>query len=101
MVVAYRLAPLTAWLFRALGLMKAPFFAQPNLLASRAIVPEIFQEAVTPERLGAELLGWLDDPARAAAARAEFRRIHEELRRGASERAADAVLALLDARAAR
>jgi lipid-A-disaccharide synthase len=101
MVVAYRLAPLTAWLFRALGLMKAPFFAQPNLLAGRAIVPEIFQEAVTPDRLGAELLAWLDDPARAAAARAEFRRIHEELRRGASERAAEAVLALLDARAAR
>lgn len=101
MVVAYRLAPLTAWLFRTLGLMKAPFFAQPNLLAGRAVVPEIFQEQVTAERLGAELLGWLDDPARAAAARAEFRRIHDELRRGASERAADALLALLDARATR
>lgn len=101
MVVAYRLAPLTAWLFRTLGLMKAPFFAQPNLLAGRAVVPEIFQEEVTPERLGAELLAWLDDPARAAAAREEFGRIHLELRRGASERAAEALLALLDARAAR
>lgn len=101
MVVAYRLAPLTAWLLRTFGLMKAPFFAHPNLLAGRAVVPEIFQEEVTPERLGAELLGWLDDPARAAAAREEFRRIHVELRRGASERAADALLALLDARAGR
>ena len=101
MVVAYRLAPLTAWLFRTLGLMKAPFFAQPNLLAGRAVVPEIFQEEVTPERLGRELLGWLEDPARAAAAREEFGRIHVELRRGASERAAEALLALLDARAAR
>lgn len=98
MVVAYRLAPLSAWLFRSLGLMKAPFFAQPNLLAGRAIVPEIFQEAVTPERLGGELLAWLDDPARAAAVAAEFHGIHETLRRNASERAADALLALVDAR---
>jgi lipid-A-disaccharide synthase len=95
MVVAYRLAPLTAWLFRTLGLMKAPYFAQPNLLAGRAVVPEIFQEEVTPERLGRELQAWLDDPARAAAAAEEFTRIHADLRRGASERAADAVLALL------
>jgi lipid-A-disaccharide synthase len=101
MVVAYRLAPLSAWLFRTFGLMKAPFFAQPNLLAGRAVVPELFQEAVTPERLGTELLAWLDDPARSAAVAAEFALIHAELRRGASERAADAVLALLDASVAR
>jgi lipid-A-disaccharide synthase len=100
MVVAYRLAPLTAWLLRRLRLMKAPYFAHPNLLAGRAVVPEVFQEEATPERLGAELLAWLDDPPRAAAAREEFRRIHAELRRGASERAADALLALLDARGA-
>jgi lipid-A-disaccharide synthase len=98
MVVAYRLGAATAALVRGLGLMKAPFFAQPNLLAGRAIVPEIFQEAVTPERLGQELEAWLADPARVAAARAEFARIHESLRRNASERAADAVLALLDRR---
>ena len=99
MVVAYRLAPPTAWLFRRLALMKAPFFAQPNLLAGRALVPELLQEAVTPERLGTELLGWLEDPARAAAVTGEFARLHGELRRNASERAAEAVLALIDARA--
>ncbi|MDH4166875.1 MAG: lipid-A-disaccharide synthase, partial [Gammaproteobacteria bacterium] len=32
MVVAYRLAPLTAWLMRSMKLMKADYFAQPNLL---------------------------------------------------------------------
>jgi lipid-A-disaccharide synthase len=98
MVVAYRLGRATATLIRALGVMKAPFFAQPNLLAGRRVVPELFQEEVTPERLGAELAGWLEDPQRSAAAAAEFRRIHEELRQGASERAADAVLALIDRR---
>jgi lipid-A-disaccharide synthase len=100
MVVAYRLAPVSAWLFRTLGLMKAPFFAQPNLLAGRAIVPEIFQEQVTPQRLGTELLAWLDDPARSRAAAAEFLRIHTDLRRGASDRAAEALLALVDRRSA-
>ena len=101
MVVAYRLAPLTAWLLRRLELMQAPFFAQPNLLAGRALVPELLQEEVTPERLGAELLGWLEDPARVAAVTGEFTRLHAELRRNASERAAEAILALIDARAVR
>ena len=100
MVVAYRASWATVTLVRLLRLMKAPFFAQPNLLAGRRVVPELLQEEVTPERLGAELEGWLSDPSRSAAAAAEFRRIHEELRQGASERAADAVLALIDRRVA-
>ncbi|MCZ8131312.1 MAG: lipid-A-disaccharide synthase [Steroidobacteraceae bacterium] len=101
MVVAYRLASLTAWLLRRAGLMKAPYFAQPNLLAGRRVVPELFQEAVTPERLGAELMAWLDAPERVSAVQAEFRRIHEDLRRGADERAAEALLALVDGEAER
>jgi lipid-A-disaccharide synthase len=96
MVVAYRVSRATATLVDLLGLVKTRFFSQPNLLAGREIVPEVFQAAVTPERLGRELLGWLDDPARVAAAEAEFAQIHATLRQGASERAADAVLALLD-----
>jgi lipid-A-disaccharide synthase len=98
MVVAYRVSGATMALVRLLRLIKAPFFSQPNLLAERAIVPELLQEEVTPERLGRELLGWLDDPARVAAAQAGFAAIHARLRQGASERAADAVLALLDRR---
>jgi lipid-A-disaccharide synthase len=100
MVVAYRASWATVTVVRLFNLMKAPFFAQPNLLAGRQLVPELLQEEVTPERLGAELLAWLADPARSAAVAAEFRRIHEQLKRGASERAAEAVLALIDRRAA-
>ena len=74
MVVAYRLGWLTSFVLGRLGMMKAPFFAQPNLLAGRKVVPEFFGSAVTPERLGTEL------------------------RRGASERAAAAVLALVEER---
>jgi len=95
MVVAYRVSWATAALFRTLGLMKAPYFAQPNLLAGRELVPELVQGAVTPERLGRELEAFLDDPARVAALEAEFTAIHMTLRQGASERAAEAILALI------
>jgi lipid-A-disaccharide synthase len=97
MVVAYRLGGLTSFFLKRLGLMKAPFFAQPNLLAGRRIVPELYGAEVTPERLGAELLAFLDDARRLAELTRVFSEIHVTLRRGASERAADAVLALLGA----
>jgi lipid-A-disaccharide synthase len=95
MVVAYRLGALTAWLLRSFGLMKAPFFAQPNLLAGGGVVPEVFQEEVTPGRLATELARWLEAPAEREALVATFERIHRELRRDASVRAAEAVLRLV------
>jgi lipid-A-disaccharide synthase len=98
MVVAYRLGWLTSFVLRRLGLMKAPFFAQPNLLAGRRIVPELFGPEVTPERLGTELLGFMDDRQRVAELERVFSDIHVQLRRGASDRAAEAVLALIEAR---
>jgi lipid-A-disaccharide synthase len=95
MVVAYRLGAATAFLLRRLRLVRTAFFAQPNLLAGRRLVPEIFQEEVTPERLGTELLAWLDDPDRQAMVAGEFRAIHEILRRGSAARAAEALLDML------
>ena len=96
MVVAYRLGGLTAWMLRHLGLMKAPHFAQPNLLAGRRVVPELFQREVTRERLGSEIAWWLDHPADCDALAATFTDIHRQLKRDASERAAEAVLALVE-----
>jgi lipid-A-disaccharide synthase len=92
MVVAYRLAAATVFVARRLALVKSPYMALPNLLAGRALVPEFFQDEVTPAALGAALLRELDDPARVAELDAEFRRIHAELRCGAAERAASAIL---------
>jgi lipid-A-disaccharide synthase len=94
MVVAYRVAALTSWLLRGLGLVKTRHFAQPNLLAGRELVPEYFQEQVRPEVLGPAVLGQLDRDDREALT-AEFAQIHERLRRGASARAAEAILELL------
>ena len=94
MVVAYRLGTLTAFALRRFGLLKAPYFAQPNLLAGRKVVPELSQGDVSPERLGREIERWLDEPEAAAELAALFTTIHRQLRQGASERAADAVLAV-------
>ena len=93
MVVAYKVSWLTAFIVRTLGLVKVPYFSQPNLLAGRRLVPEFYQRQVSGEALGAALLAELDDPARLAQLRGEFARIHRVLRCGGAGRAADAVLA--------
>jgi lipid-A-disaccharide synthase len=95
MVVVYRLGALSALILRRLKLVKSKFFAQPNLLADRRVVGEYFQEEIVPESIGAELLMWLDDADSRRALEREFSRIHEDLRRGAGTRAAQAILALL------
>ena len=94
MVVAYRLGRATAWIIQRL--MRARFFSQPNLLAGRAVVPELFQDAVTPTHLADALERWLDDPVAMRETEALFTTLHHTLRQGASERAAEAVLALID-----
>jgi lipid-A-disaccharide synthase len=94
MVVAYRVAPLTGWLLRDLGLVRTAHFSQPNLLAGRELVPEFFQDQVRPEVLGPAVLGQLDRPDRVQLLE-EFRAIHLQLRRDASRRAAEAILELI------
>ncbi len=82
MVVVYRFGALTAWVLRRLKLVKSRFFAQPNLLADRRVVGEYFQEQISPESIGAELLAWLDDEERRSALQEEFAAIHRQLRAG-------------------
>ena len=92
MVVAYRLGAVTAAIVRRL--LRTPFVALPNILAGRRVVPELLQEDATPDALAAALAGVLAAPA---ASRDLLRDIAGSLRRDASARAADAVLALLAA----
>jgi len=100
MVVAYSVAPLTGWLLRRFNLVKTRRFSQPNLLAERDLVPEFFQEQVTPRSLGPAVLKQLDRPD-AAELNAAFQAIHLELRRNASACAADAILELVQGRSRR
>lgn len=95
MVVAYRVAPLTAFLLRTVGLLKARHVSLPNLLAAEPCVPELLQEAATPQRLADEVQALLaPGPARARQL-AQFDAVRAELRRNAAARAADAIVATL------
>jgi lipid-A-disaccharide synthase len=94
MVVAYRVSATTAFLLRTVGLVKVPYFSQPNLLAGRRLVPEFFQEAVQGAALGQALLAELEDPQHVRELLGEFTHIHQLLRRGGADRAAAAILAL-------
>ena len=93
MVVGYKGSWLTFLLVRMLGLVKVPYFSQPNLLAGRRLVPEFLQGQVSGAALGAALLAELDDAVHLAQLRGEFARIHRTLRLGGAQRAAAAVLA--------
>lgn len=93
MVVAYRLTPITYWL--AKRLVKVPYYSLPNLLAQRALIPELIQEAATAERLAEAVQLHLDDKQATARLIAQFREIHLRLRQDAARRAAAAVLTML------
>ncbi len=93
MVVAYRVSKLSAFLLRRM--IKVPYYSLPNLLAGKEIVDEFVQDDVRADQLGRHLLGFLEEPERAQALRAQFRDIHLQLRRDAAQQAADAVLELI------
>ena len=90
MVVGYRLAPLSYHIIRRM--ISIQRIALPNILADEALVPELIQDALTPQAISAALGQWLDDDARRARYVARARQLHESLRVGAAARAADEVL---------
>jgi lipid-A-disaccharide synthase len=96
MVVGYRISALTHWIVNTLGLLKVSQYSLPNALAGHRLVPECMQDDCRPEQLEAALTPLLDSPEAARTQTREFARIHAELRRGASTRAASAVAELLD-----
>ena len=91
-VVAYRLSWPSYVLARLL--VRTPFIAMANIIAQRALFPEFVQHAVRAEPMAAAVMAWLDDPQRVRDLRATGAALHADMRRGASDRAADAVLAL-------
>jgi lipid-A-disaccharide synthase len=95
MVAAYRFNALTAFLLRGMGLVKVRHFSQPNLLTGKSLVPEFLQEAVNGEDLGRALLQQLNDVPGRAQLEAEFLKVHQQLRVGAAERAAQSIVDLL------
>ena len=91
MVVVYRLSPLTYRLGKPF--VHVNTYAMANLVAGRRVVPELIQDDFTPERVAAEALRVLTDPAHAAAVRRDLHDVRGRLGTpGASRRAAEAVL---------
>jgi lipid-A-disaccharide synthase len=93
MVVGYRLSDFS---YKILSRMvQAPHVALPNLLARRELVPELLQDAATPEALGAAALSQLEDTSKREQLIDAFTELHLTLRQNADEQAAKAVAALL------
>jgi lipid-A-disaccharide synthase len=95
MVVSYRLGPLTYRIVRRM--LRTPFVALPNILAGRALVPELLQDAATPQALADALVLELDKARAEPEYLAQFERLHQKLRRHADARAAEAVASWLPA----
>jgi lipid-A-disaccharide synthase len=91
MVVVYRLGALTYKLGKPF--VHVDTYAMVNLVAGKRVVPELIQEAFTPQSVAAEALRVLTDPAHAAGMRADLAIVRAKLgAAGASRRAAEAVL---------
>ena len=92
MVIVYRLSPLTYRLVRAFAHVDDA--GMVNLIAGERVVPELIQNDFTPPAVAAEVVGFLRNPARAAAAGSSLARVRAKLGGpGASRRAALAILA--------
>ena len=72
------------------GLVHTQYVALPNIVADRGLIPELLRDAVAPEGLTALLPAETREHADGDR-EATFATVHAELRRDASERAADAV----------
>jgi lipid-A-disaccharide synthase len=97
MVVAYRLAPMTAWILRRFGLLRTRFFSLPNLIAGKALVSERLQEQAEAGLIAGDLLALLAEGG-ASEQQAQFKRMRGILRQDADQRAADAVAGLVERR---
>ncbi len=100
--MVYRVAPLTWTLGRRL--VKVDRFAMVNLIAERHVVPELVQSDFTAQRICAELQRIVPVGEARKTMLAGFREVRQRLQPGgsgghASERAARAVLAVMEARA--
>jgi lipid-A-disaccharide synthase len=91
MVIVYRVSPLTYRLGKRF--LSVSTYGMANLIAGERIVPELIQDALTPEAVASETLRYFDDPAHAARTRDRLRDVRAALgAAGASRRAAEQVL---------
>jgi lipid-A-disaccharide synthase len=92
MVMSYRLGKFTYAIVSRMT--RNRFFALPNILAGKELVPELIQDQATPERLCAALLEGMQLTTQTELL-ATYRDIHLQLRQNSAARAAEAVLTMI------
>ena len=94
MVIGYALN----WLSYAIMKRKKlqPWVGLPNILSQDFVVPELIQDAATPEALAAATLAWFDAPEKVAVLERQFTTLHTQLLRNTPELAADAIAQVLN-----
>jgi lipid-A-disaccharide synthase len=91
MVIVYRTSTTTYQLARRL--VRVDAIGMVNLIAGERIVPELVQDAFTPEAVAREAIAILTDPAKTARIREGLSQVRAKLGgSGASRRAAEAIL---------
>ena len=97
MVIAYNMHWLSWYIMRRKKLQ--PWVGLPNILCRDFVVPELLQDAATPEALAQAVLQWLDDktavPEKIAALEQRFTLLHAELQRDTPRLATDAIEKIL------
>lgn len=96
MVVSYK----TGWLSHAIlsRMLKVPYVSLPNLLAGRALVPELLQGQATVVNVTEQVLQCLRDDRQRVTLTEDFDKLHRQLRRNGSAVAAEALVALIESR---
>ncbi|MBS1787583.1 MAG: lipid-A-disaccharide synthase [Acidobacteria bacterium] len=94
LIVVYRASQLNWRIFWPL--INTEFVGMPNLIAGKAIAPELLQDELKADRLSKEIIAFLDAPTRLTKARSDLAEVRDKLgEANASERAALQILALL------
>jgi lipid-A-disaccharide synthase len=94
MVIAYRQSAVSWALMRSM--LYLPYVGMPNILAGERLVPELLQDEATPAGLAAALLALYRDTTARKRQVERFHELHHVLRQNTAEKAADAVLRVLD-----
>ena len=98
MVIAYNMNWLSWQIMRRKKLQ--PWVGLPNILCRDFVVPELLQDAATPEALANAVLQWVDAkstaPDKIAAVEQRFTQLHAALQRDTFQLATDAIQKILE-----
>lgn len=93
LVVSYKMASLSYAIISRM--VKVKYVALPNLLADKALVPEILQDDATPENLRDAMKKAVEDQDYRRSLQLSFTEIHQQLKQNASRLAFEAVMSVI------